>query len=152
MKIYCLPEALVLALPRLHCQVMFGAFVTHARPPLPWFHIALTFLRHHARTPGLVLARSRRWKTRSRAMRGLLHYLDALVYPDVPPSLLIVCGVAVCLFNLGIYAICFRPASTRFMVHVPSSSSGIEGRFITLAVSDFLASAEVTICNHPSGI
>src|SRR5713101_3237692 len=37
----------------------------------------------------------------------LLHYLDALVYPDVPPGLLTVGGVAVCLFNLGIYAVRF---------------------------------------------
>ena len=33
----------------------------------------------------------------------LLHYLDALVYPDVAPSFLVLCAVAVCLFNLGIY-------------------------------------------------
>jgi len=38
----------------------------------------------------------------------LLHYLDALVYPDVPPGLLTACGVAVCLFNLGIYIVRFR--------------------------------------------
>jgi hypothetical protein len=33
----------------------------------------------------------------------LLHYLDALVYPDIPPLLLTLCAIAVCLFNLGIY-------------------------------------------------
>ena len=38
----------------------------------------------------------------------LLHYLDALVYPDIPPTLLTLAGVAVCLFNLGIYAVRFR--------------------------------------------
>ncbi len=37
----------------------------------------------------------------------ILHYLDLLVYPDVPPSLLTVCGVAICLFNLGLYAVRF---------------------------------------------
>ena len=30
-------------------------------------------------------------------------YLDMLVYSNVPPGLLTACGVAVCLFNLGIY-------------------------------------------------
>jgi hypothetical protein len=34
----------------------------------------------------------------------LLHYLDALVYPDMPPSVLTICGIAICLFNLAIYA------------------------------------------------
>src|SRR5713226_3165887 len=40
--------------------------------------------------------------------RFSLHYLDALVYPDIPPTLLTVAGVAVCLFNFGIYAVRFR--------------------------------------------
>ena len=35
----------------------------------------------------------------------LLHYLDALVYPSIPPLLLTSFGVAVCLVNLGIYAL-----------------------------------------------
>ena len=37
--------------------------------------------------------------------RGLfvLHYLDATVYPNVPQALLVACGVAVCLFKLGLY-------------------------------------------------
>jgi len=95
--------------------VMFGALVTRLRPLLRWVHVAsliygillevldwscpLTpmenWLRGHAGAP---------------TYQGgfLLHYLDALVYPDVPPSLLTVCGVAVCLFNLGIYAVRFR--------------------------------------------
>jgi hypothetical protein len=34
----------------------------------------------------------------------LLHYLDRLVYPDIRESLLVCVGVAVCLFNLSIYA------------------------------------------------
>src|SRR5213594_1210594 len=38
----------------------------------------------------------------------LFHYLDVLVYPDVPPGLLTACGVAVCLFNLGIYIARYR--------------------------------------------
>ena len=33
----------------------------------------------------------------------LVHYLDALVYPNVPVALLVGCAVAVCLFNLVVY-------------------------------------------------
>ena len=40
------------------------------------------------------------------AYRGpfLLHYLDAVVYPDIPSKRLIAGAVAVCILNLGIYA------------------------------------------------
>ena len=40
------------------------------------------------------------------AYRGpfLLHYLDAVVYPNIPPNLLIAGAVAVCILNLWIYA------------------------------------------------
>ena len=40
--------------------------------------------------------------------RVLLHYLDALVYPNISAGLLTDVGVAVCLFNLGIYAFRLR--------------------------------------------
>ena len=33
-----------------------------------------------------------------------LHYLDAVVYPDIPPNLLIAGAVAVYILNLWIYA------------------------------------------------
>jgi len=38
----------------------------------------------------------------------LAHYLDRIVYPDLPESVLVVAGVVVCVFNLGIYAWRFR--------------------------------------------
>jgi len=40
------------------------------------------------------------------AYRGpfLLHYLDAVVYPNIPPNLLIAGAVVVCILNLWIYA------------------------------------------------
>lgn len=34
----------------------------------------------------------------------LLHYISSLVYPNVSAALLTICGVAVCVANLGIYA------------------------------------------------
>src|SRR2546425_11291114 len=42
----------------------------------------------------------------------LLHYLDAIVYPNLSPTLLTVCGVAVCAANLIVYAWWFRWAKT----------------------------------------
>ncbi len=33
----------------------------------------------------------------------LLHYLDAIVYPNLPDWLITAAGVAVCGFNLGVY-------------------------------------------------
>jgi hypothetical protein len=34
----------------------------------------------------------------------LLHYLDAMVYPDIPACLLMTFGIGVCLVNLAVYA------------------------------------------------
>lgn len=34
----------------------------------------------------------------------LVHYLEATIYPDLPAWVVTACGVAVCVFNLGIYA------------------------------------------------
>jgi Protein of Unknown function (DUF2784) len=41
----------------------------------------------------------------------MMHYLDKLVYPDIPETVLVGAAVSVCLLNLGIYAI--RYAATR---------------------------------------
>lgn len=38
----------------------------------------------------------------------LLHYLDALVYPNLPSWVITTAGVAVCALNLGIYCWRFR--------------------------------------------
>jgi hypothetical protein len=37
----------------------------------------------------------------------LLHYLDAPVYPNIPPVLLTVAGVVICMVNLALYARAF---------------------------------------------
>jgi hypothetical protein len=37
----------------------------------------------------------------------LVHYLDRLVYPDIPLPVLITGAVAVCVLNLGVYALRF---------------------------------------------
>jgi hypothetical protein len=95
--------------------VMFGALVSRSRPLLRWVHIASLIYG--------ILLEILDWTCPLTPMenwlRGragiptypggfLLHYLDALVYPDVPPLLLVLCAVAVCLFNLATYAVRFR--------------------------------------------
>ena len=34
----------------------------------------------------------------------LTHYLERIVYPDLPESVLVVAGLTVCIFNLAVYA------------------------------------------------
>jgi hypothetical protein len=43
----------------------------------------------------------------------LLHYLDAIVYPDLPAWAVTLAGVAVCVFNLAIYIWRFRNSLRR---------------------------------------
>lgn len=95
--------------------VIFGALLTRGRPRLAWVHVATLvygiLVEVSAWPCPLTLAEN--W-FESRAgvepYRGpfLLHYLDAIVYPNVPLTLLVACAVAVCLFNLGIYVRRFR--------------------------------------------
>ena len=89
--------------------------ILSGRPLLRWFHIAsLVYgipLEHlDWSCPLTSLENWLRGRAGAPTYAGgfLLCYLDAFVYPDVPPSLLTVCAVAVCLFNLGIYAVRFR--------------------------------------------
>ncbi len=116
MTIYSLLAAVVSLLHFLFIVwVVFGALLTRRRPLLRWLHLgslvwgvlveilpwpcpltpAENWLRGHA---GLT----------PYAGGFLLHYLDAMVYPDVPPGLLTIGAVAVCLLNLGIYTARFR--------------------------------------------
>lgn len=91
--------------------VIFGTFFTRGRPRLAALHVVtlvygviieifgfwcpLTVLENWLEVRGGVSA-----------YRGpfLLHYLDAAVYPNIPPNLLIAGTVAVCVLNLWIYA------------------------------------------------
>ena len=91
--------------------VIFGAFFTRGRPRLAALHVAslvygviveifgfwcpLTALEEWLDVRGQVLP-----------YRGpfLLHYLDAVVYRDIPPNLLIAGVIAVSVLNLWIYA------------------------------------------------
>jgi hypothetical protein len=91
--------------------VLLGWLWTRRRPLLRWAHIGsvvyglwievffwpcpLTYLEQWA------MRRAGR-----EPYRGdfLLHYLDALIYPRVPPRLITVLGVAVCALILVVYA------------------------------------------------
>jgi hypothetical protein len=91
--------------------VIFGALITRRCPVLRWLHLASLVYGILVETlewtcPLTPLENWLRSRAGAPAYQGgfLLHYLDAVVYPDVPSSLLTACGVAVCLLNLGIYA------------------------------------------------
>ncbi len=90
--------------------VVFGALLTRGRPALGWIHIAsfvwgllieilpwtcpLTFAENWLEVRAGVAPYSGGF---------MLHYLDALVYPNVPPLLLTVAAVIVVAFNFVTY-------------------------------------------------
>jgi predicted permease len=90
--------------------VLLGWVWTRRRPVLRWLHIGSVVY-------GMLieiffwtcpLTYLEQWATRragAEPYRGdfLLHYLDALIYPDVPPLLITVVAVAVCGFILVVY-------------------------------------------------
>lgn len=92
--------------------VIIGALWTRGRPWLTGFHlISLVW--------GIVvevgprpcpLTQAEQWLEARAGLQSysgsfLVHYLDAVVYPHVPVSLIITCGVAVCGANLLIYLV-----------------------------------------------
>lgn len=95
--------------------VLLGWVWTRRRPVVRWVHIGSVFY-------GLLievffwpcpLTYLEQWAMRHAGRepyRGefLLHYLDALIYPRVPPRLITVAGVAVCALILAVYARRYR--------------------------------------------
>ena len=92
--------------------VIFGAFMARSRPLLRWLHIVslvwgiltevlpwscpLTLLETWLETrAGIEPYRS----------GFLIHYLDAIVYPNISATLLTIAGVAVCVLNLIYYVL-----------------------------------------------
>jgi hypothetical protein len=91
--------------------VLAGTLLTRLRPILRRLHIASLVWGICAEVlPGVCPLTSLENWLESRAgvqpYQGgfLLHYLDALVYPDISGTLLMTAGVAACLLNLGVYA------------------------------------------------
>jgi uncharacterized protein DUF2784 len=98
--------------------VMFGALVTRARPWLAAVHVASLvygIIAELGPWPCPLTVAENYFEARGglTPYQGpfLLHYLDAIVYPNLPYTLLIACGVAVCVINLVIYGLRLR----RFM-------------------------------------
>jgi hypothetical protein len=104
--------AIVLSLHAAYIAwVIFGAFCTQGRPRLAVLHVATLLYGVIIEIFGLwcPLTTLETWldvRGGVSAYHGpfLLHHLDALVYPNIPPNLLIAGAVAVCVLNLSIYA------------------------------------------------
>jgi hypothetical protein len=91
--------------------VIFGAFFTRGRPRLAALHVVTLVYGVIIEIFGFwcPLTAFETWlevRGGVSAYRGtfFLHYLDAVVYPDVPPKFLIAGAVTVCILNLWIYA------------------------------------------------
>jgi hypothetical protein len=114
--VYSALAAAILALHLLFILwVVFGVAATRGRPVLRWLHLSCVvwgiLIEILPWTCPLTWAEN--WlETRASIApyQGgfLLHYLDALVYPNIPPGLVSGLGVAVCVVNLGIYAMRFH--------------------------------------------
>ena len=91
--------------------VIFGWVITRNRPILRWFHILSLIYS--------ILIENLSWpcpltvaETRLEELAGirayhepfLVHYMDALVYPNISQTLLTWCASAVCVVILGVYA------------------------------------------------
>lgn len=90
--------------------VVFGARFTRARPWLAAFHISSLVYGIVAEVgpwPCPLTLAENFFEARDGVApyQGpfLLHYLDAIIYPNLSATLLTVCGVAVCVMNLLIY-------------------------------------------------
>jgi hypothetical protein len=99
--------------------VMFGAIVARRRPLLRWLHIICLLWGILIELvpwpcPMTLLENWLEARAGVAPYQGgfLLHYLDALVYPNISPMLLTIAGIVVCAANLGFYAVIFaRPRS-----------------------------------------
>lgn len=89
--------------------VIFGAFLTRRRRTLRWLHIASLIWAILAEfvwiCPLTLLENWLEGKGGIQPYEGgfLLHYLDRLIYPDLPAWVVTLVGVLVCAVNLGFY-------------------------------------------------
>ncbi len=95
--------------------IIAGCLVTRNRHLLRWLHILsliYSILIETLPWPPCPLTIAEQWLEGRAGIRPyhepfLVHYLQALVYPEVSQTLLMWSAVAVCLFNLGVYAVRF---------------------------------------------
>jgi hypothetical protein len=95
--------------------VIAGAYFTRDRPFLTAFHIASLFWGLFVELgpwpcPLTLAEEFFEGRAGIDPYRGgfLVHYLDSIVYPNLPEFVLIVTGVAVCVLNLLVYVQRFR--------------------------------------------
>ena len=95
--------------------VVFGCLLTRDRRLLEWVHIAslIYSIVIEAGPWWCPLTEAEQWAQAKAGIAPyeedfLIHYLEAVVYPDVPYTLLVACAVAVCVFNLGVYVVRWR--------------------------------------------
>jgi hypothetical protein len=88
--------------------VIFGALVTRGRPVLSWIHIASLVWGVIVETSPLpcpLTTLEQYFEGRTYASGCLAHYLDRIVYPDLPGWVLTAAGVGVCVVNLAVYSV-----------------------------------------------
>ena len=116
MRVDSLLASLVLALHLAFIAwVVFGAAWTRCRPLLRWLHVSLlawSVVVEVAPWP-CPLTVAENWlevRGGTPAYTGgfMLHYLDKLVYPDIPPNLLTLAALLVVAANAAIYVQRFR--------------------------------------------
>lgn len=97
--------------------VIFGWWVARNRPVLRWLHLGSLIYGIFIEIapwpcPLTLLEQWLESKAGAEVYREpfLVHYLDAVVYPDVPERVLISVAVAVCVFNLHLHARSFLRA------------------------------------------
>ncbi len=90
--------------------VVFGALLTRSRPVLRWLHIISLVWGIFTELlpwpcPLTLLENWLEAKAGVEPYQGgfLLHYLDKFVYPNIFATPLMVAGLLVCSFNLGLY-------------------------------------------------
>ena len=96
--------------------VVFGALLTRQRRAWRWFHILSLVYSILIETlpwppcPLTILEEGLEARAGVTPYQGscLVHYLEAIVYPDIPVSWLVAGAVVICLFNLGVYAFRYR--------------------------------------------
>ncbi len=119
--------------------VILGALFTRRRPWLAAAHIAslvYAILIEVASRP-CPLTALEQWAQRKAGLvpyEGdfLAYYLGRIIYPDVPYAVLVPAAVAVCLFNLGIYARRGWRAWKRNAPGPPKTASGAAAQRNTL--------------------
>ncbi len=112
--IYHVTAIAVLALHLLFIfWVIFGALLTRGRRALRWLHIislVYSILIEALPWPPCPLTLLEGWLEARAGITPyqgscLVHYLDAIVYPDLPVAWLVGAAVVICVFNLGVYAL-----------------------------------------------